>query len=279
MGIYGGIGNALFQLSFALRISERLGRPVLLDTIGLHADYANLIRELAAQTGSDLGVCTYWERVVSCGVLTRGIPRYRELKALSRVGLVYMEVEWGKIPDTKASYFRGYFQNFELARQHGETLGLAIRNILAGKGYDVDDARQQSRCFVHVRRGDYLSAEAVKVHGVLDRAYYDRAMRQFPEFDFVFFSDDPQWVMEEFPNVQVWSGGRRNNRSVYDDLFELYSMSRFGAGIIANSTFSYWAGILGSDVKKKIVMPKRWFRSDALQAYAHRLRTSNWMVT
>lgn len=55
-------------------------------------------------------------------------------------------------------------------------------------------------CAVHIRRGDY-----VNINGCIDMTYYKKAMEMLREkknCTFAFFSDDIEWVKQNFSNVE-----------------------------------------------------------------------------
>jgi len=118
--------------------------------------------------------------------------------------------------------------------------------------------------FVHVRRTDYVGNP---YHVVLSMDYYRQAathvaaMVSGPEF-FV-FSDDPQWCEENFklpyPTTIVSNFDRTDGNHLGRDDADLYLMRLCGHAIMANSSYSWWGGWLGADVKGGIVIaPKSW---------------------
>lgn len=125
------------------------------------------------------------------------------------------------------------------------------------------DIEGHDSVFVHVRRGDYLSPCYVdRFKGICTLEYYKEAaaiMKQrHPEARFFVFSDDMEWSRCHLPlsGCEVtyvdWNRGA-------DSYLDLYLMAHCQAGIIANSTFSFWGGRL---VKKKdIVYPARWMNT------------------
>lgn len=126
------------------------------------------------------------------------------------------------------------------------------------------------KCFVHARRGDYLNHP--KHFPQMSLAYYERCrdlvLEAVGDVEFVLFSDDPAWcrtilgpgVFDEW----TWSvvDGVVTPVEVADrtsepqDQLDLTLMASCGAGIISNSTFSWWGGFLSSG---KICRPDTWF--------------------
>lgn len=79
--------------------------------------------------------------------------------------------------------------------------------------------------------------------------YYERAMNMFPLHDFMVFSDDIEWCKKQplFKNC------------IFSDKNEEEDFNRMAgcrALIIANSSFSWWAGYLCQGM---VVAPKVWY--------------------
>jgi hypothetical protein len=123
-----------------------------------------------------------------------------------------------------------------------------------------------SRCSavcVHVRRGDYLTAENQNTFGLCGLDYYRTAIdyirSRVSNPRFFIFSDDPQWVKSQFPDVENITAVTHNvGCKDTEDLRLMMNCQHF---IIANSSFSWWAAWLGRCTDKIVVAPNRWFLS------------------
>lgn len=113
---------------------------------------------------------------------------------------------------------------------------------------------------IHVRRGlNPFIPEEPKYNdnpfhfNICDTDYYERAIAMFPSEKFVVFSDDVEYCNERFKgdNIQIMERGND-----IDDFNLLASCKHL---ILANSSFSWWAGYLCPNPSKKIVAPKQWF--------------------
>lgn len=109
---------------------------------------------------------------------------------------------------------------------------------------------------IHVRRGDYVHSE----FDVLSMDYYRRAVEyvraRVEEPEFFVFSDDETYAREAFAwleSVHIVSPNR--GAESYRDL-QLMSLCRHN--IIANSSFSTWAGYLNPHEDKLVVYPDRY---------------------
>lgn len=111
---------------------------------------------------------------------------------------------------------------------------------------------------IHFRAGDYGDAPSPQhpqgnsYHPRMDLRYYEPAMALFPNRKFLVFSDDIPKAKEMFGNKVEYSEGRD-----YLDDFRL--MKRCHSFIIANSSYSAMAAVLGDAPGKKVVAPRPWF--------------------
>lgn len=125
--------------------------------------------------------------------------------------------------------------------------------------------RNDNVCFIHIRRGDYLSPTYKDLFdGCCSIEYYKAAIQRMkdlvPSVKFMCFSDDIEWVKQnlELGNDAVFVDWNKGTDSPLD----MYLMSQCRYGIIANSTFSYWGARLG--IKKDIIMcPQKWWNDNA----------------
>lgn len=115
---------------------------------------------------------------------------------------------------------------------------------------------------VHIRRGDYLAPENQELFGnICIKEYYEKAMsyiqKKVPDARFVFFSNDPQWVRDEFKEENAIYTDDYLNKEM-PDWYDMYLMSQCKHHIIANSTFSWWGAYLGKNDNKIVIAPSKW---------------------
>lgn len=113
------------------------------------------------------------------------------------------------------------------------------------------------KCFIHVRRGDYLFIPFMEEKGInLPREYYINAIEQIlkekKEIFFIFLTDDIEFVKFCFQDIK--NKVISNNDLEVD--FAIMTLCEYG--IISNSSFSWWGAYLMNN-RKKIIAPKYWF--------------------
>ena len=149
-------------------------------------------------------------------------------------------------------------ENVDWLKWKIDEMQLSEKNRLA-----LSIIRDENVCFVHIRRGDYLSATFKDLfEGCCTTTYYKAAIQKMkiliPSVRFICFSDDIEWVKQnlELGNDTVFVDWNNGTNSPLD----MYLMSQCKYGIIANSTFSYWGARLG--IKKEIIIyPQKWWNS------------------
>lgn len=117
---------------------------------------------------------------------------------------------------------------------------------------------------VHIRRGDYVNNPgALTFHGLVDLEWYTGAIRyiesRVSKPQFFFFSDDIAWVKENLPSRSDFIFVDASPDGLEHE--DLFMMSACKHQIIANSSFSWWAGWLNKNEQKIVIAPQRWFQN------------------
>lgn len=110
---------------------------------------------------------------------------------------------------------------------------------------------------IHIRRGDYLDIGSI--HKVIEDSYYVKALSIFKQSPgsrrILLFSDDDSCELNLGQSGEV----THVNNFIQDDLTQLLVMSSLRNLVIANSTFSAVAALIGGN-EKQIVAPINWYR-------------------
>jgi hypothetical protein len=123
-----------------------------------------------------------------------------------------------------------------------------------------DEPGQNDYVAIHYRAGDYID-DPNAYHPRCSQEYYYAAMykmrQMFTGCEFIVFSDDIEAAKKMF-------GYRYDLLYFCDTYIESFKlMKKCKSFITANSSFSFMAALLGDHPEKKIVMPKRWFGTQA----------------
>jgi len=131
-----------------------------------------------------------------------------------------------------------------------------------------DEYPQNDYCAIHWRAGDY-STEA-GYHPRMTMDYYSQAMALFPKDQpYLVFSDDIPAAREMFGAEVEYANG-----NYLDDFKRMKSCRYF---VIANSSYSAMAAILGETKDKMVVAPRPWF-GPAAQITGEDIYGSDWTV-
>lgn len=117
---------------------------------------------------------------------------------------------------------------------------------------------------LHIRRGDYLTAENSIFQNICTPTYYKNAVSYMNSnvvnpYYFI-FSNDIEWCKNNLnlDNITFvdWNIGVNS----YKDM-QLMSLCKHN--IIANSSFSWWGAWLNNNPNKVVCVPKRWYNNKA----------------
>lgn len=269
----GGLGNQMFQYALveALRNRGREVRanlgfykkhpesdPYLLPTV-----FSNIRLEYITDYEFDR-IDDRWRQIKAEGKEKEFCNNYAErffwVEDVSKDPCTYQH----NIFLTKNCTFVGYWQTEKYFEDIRDILNFRfkfnqISSELKNFADILTDAEYTS---VHVRRGDYLLNPGVYM-GICTKDYYIRAMeyvqRERPNSKFIFFSDDPEWVKENF-DISNAVYCHKDMFEYYEDWYDMYLMSRCSHNIIANSSFSWWGAWLNQNEKKIIVAPNKWIK-------------------
>lgn len=127
-----------------------------------------------------------------------------------------------------------------------------------------DEGPIQDVVGLHLRYGDYGEQASPQhpdgnpYHPRMNMSYYGPAMAEFSGAKFLVFSDDIPGARKLFGDSVEYSEGR-------DYLEDFKLMKRCRHFIIANSSFSAFAAVLGDAPDKKVVAPFPWFGGPYLE--------------
>jgi hypothetical protein len=163
-------------------------------------------------------------------------------------------------------YVQGYFQTaeyYQSLKLSGGDTALVLRRPSDWFQKTRVELEHIKPLVVHVRRGDYLQ-EKNRPIGALSSEYFEQAIKvakgrkDFGNREVWVFSDDISQVMPEFNEFGIKINRWIQPPENVDPAESLVLMSKTDAVVVSNSTFSWWAAVLGSP--KLVVCPSAWFR-------------------
>lgn len=274
MRIKGGLGNQMFQYAAGYAIAKRLGQDMKLDT-SFYPEQTLRNYKLAflsimcgeIQQEETPGVRILKEkylnkifRILNIGLIPLGKQNIYLLETRPDLIPEYFTVDKPNI------YMDGYFHSDKYFGKYRKEL---LEQFMPS--YTQQDPFRQAlhrirscnSVAVHVRRGDYLKIQHDRNprHYLLGEQYYINALsymeKKLESPQFFWFSDDIEWVREEFGNRQEFSYIEMKTK--HRDIDELMLMKYSSHIITANSTFSWWASWLNENKNAIHICPAKSF--------------------
>lgn len=233
-----GLGNQIFQYCFSLFLNTKC-------KFNIDSFKFNFNRQLEVINFPNLDIDFF---------------KSSDLDHVSETVRIIDDFSFIKVPildENKMYIFDGYWQNKKYLTPN-ESL---IKTIFAATDEDKNKifakfpALEKEECIsLHIRRSDYLNLN--NYYYTLDLEYYDTALDLLPKNLPIFvFSDDIPWCKAnlKYKNLHFITNSPK---------LDLQIMSLCTHNIIANSTFSFWAAYLNSNITKKVIAPKKWLKKE-----------------
>lgn len=268
--LVGGLGNQLFGYYAGAALAAHLSAPLRLD--------GSWTRHGITDHGIgilDLELPGEWTIVDDSPVAMGppgGLPRraaaklLRTFPTLGRPIRVHQARDIGWDPELfdqpPGTRLRGYFQSWRIVERAvvaGYPRRPGLRQPSPWMERTIARMAADQPIAVHVRRGDYLTTTDFEILG---SDYYEAAVHLLRERGVT----GPVWLFSDQPEAATAALGR----VVPDEVMsspdgaptELLAMSHAPARVIANSTFSWWAGWMAGDATLTVA-PSRWFSGAA----------------
>lgn len=266
----GGLGNQMFQYAMYLALRKRKPCSLFFFDIGGSVDCHNGFELPTIFSSISLSRAAWYNR------LRCRMPfLFKHLKTLKQRNSLtyYPEV----LQEKKDAIYDGFWQSEQYFLDVKETIFQHFtfkESLLNKETVELRDRllSETESVSVHIRRGDYLS-EPFRL--TCSQEYYMKAISLVSDKlsapHFYFFSDDIEWVKENFASLNAtFIGWNKSNDSWQD----LYLMSLCKHNIVANSSFSWWGAWLNKNVSKIVIAPSLWFDDGSKQD----IQSSSWLL-
>jgi len=263
----GGLGNQLFQLAQALEVTGGDLSQLVLDITYFNRDSRHggyLLDRLFP---------TLKLPILNDATISRQMVKID----LSADPSLYLDrYAFGRFRSRNSVYLSGYFQNIDLVRPllaslrslfwstrtSGDTFG--VNGFLKSKGIPLPP--ESFIIGIHIRRGDYLSPDSRKVHGLVATEtqveVVTRIAAAHPTARILVFSDDKSIEVSKRAYKFVSSV---EQDKIGRDMDEFLAMAECNALVCANSTFSLWASYLSKSCEE-VFLPSRWTLNDTVRS-------------
>lgn len=268
----GGLGNQMFQYAFAKSLEYHLQIPILLDKSWYEAEYAMhfgldifkidlpyATQEQIEDVKEKISDFEKKPKIIRSILKRLSFPRSTCSSAF--------EYREEYLKPNSFIYFKGYFQN----PLYFQSISSQIKQDMSPPPIksEINKHKLQqilssgNSVFIHIRRGDYLTHS-----WEIDLEYYKKAVAiiaskvENPQF-FLFCADREfaEHLDLDYPFIDMTTQGINADNHFED----LTLMAHCRHGIVANSTYSWWAAYLMNNPYKIIIAPTPWLLgSDAI---------------
>lgn len=292
--IIGGLGNQLFQYSFARALSIKFNKRLIIDTSlfnyyqskeeqselyktstrDYQLKYFNISSKLLNKYFQHI-ILQYTKENSGNSLINYAIENFLNFQVITPE-----KFSLSKINQTKNIILDGYWQNQGIIEDYKNELMREIKRkeALPSKYSEIiKEIISTNAVAVHIRRGDYIDNPIMKQKFVeCKKDYYQSSMylinNRIEDPNYFVFSDAIDWAKK---NLSV--ADNVNFVEIDGIAYEHLSlMSQCKHQIIANSTFSWWAAWLNPNSSKLVLYPKNWYYDKALNDSVVRI-PSDWI--
>lgn len=284
VNIIGGLGNQMFQYSFALSLKERFpNERVLIDTTHFNHIFIKKFRGANLHNGYEvekvfpnaklehasawdlMKVTWYMPNYVLSRIVRRLLPK-RKTEYIQPLDQSFAHIP--EVYDIKCDcYYEGIWESVK----NYASCRTVIQHTFAHPEPDsknqarIDQMERENSVGIHIRRGDYLYEPAFM--NICDLDYYERAIAEIlkdgKEHTFYVFSNDMKWCEENIkPLVKGHQMIMVKDNTGKDSCWDMFLMTHCKDLVIANSSFSWWGAFLNNR-GGRVVAPKTWVNRDA----------------
>lgn len=283
--VLGGLGNQLFQYFFGQVLAARSGGEAIYDTsgfetyklhegLGIEETFTVRLRDHAENERSALSSRPLLHKLL------------RRSAAMSHLLGVRTDLNFRLDHDpVTAAYYLGYWQSQPYTPEDLRAVRawLRFRPEIQARANEIvqqPGLPLEKIAAVHVRRGDFVTARPPAPHYALPLDYYLSAMsklqRELGVEHFIVGSDDPVWV-DRFLGSR-FSITNLSRTYALSGSYDLCSLASVPNKVISNSTFGWWAAVLGAE-GGRVVAPHRWCHPGASNAEARKpLMPGDWRL-
>lgn len=266
--LFGGLGNQIFQFYFGVYLNKVFKKSVVFNEV-LISNFGNghgarLSEILAISSISTRNKVTSKVSALLLRILIR-IQKIISITPLLRTIRLYISPGTGyhykhNELSTEERYF-GYFQTWRYFDSVGGKASFyeLLSSPRSAQFLEYSELIGLKKTVgIHLRRGDYSALS--ESFGILAKSYYEKALASLglEEATQIFLvSDDIDFAKDFLSDV-----AQDSNWIYLRDAGPLDSMLLLGQCdkvCISNSTFGYWAAMLGNP--STVVAPKKWFRN------------------
>jgi hypothetical protein len=265
-----GLGNQMFQYAFYLALKQYF-TDVKIDIFYYVSYKIHNGFELKKIFDIEMDIASIYDRLKISNQGTeipvkiiRKIFGQRKTEFKEPYAIGFFENVFSLNNDT---YYDGYWQSYKyfLNIENLIRTNFKFSNIQSEQNLRyLEKISSSNSISIHIRLGDYVNHPLFS--DICTKDYYNRAINYIkktvinPVF-YIFSNDINQCINEiDIPSNSYFIDWNTGSNSYLD----MYLMSHCKHNIIANSSFSWWAAWLNSNMNKIVIAPTRWLNDDRI---------------
>ena len=271
--VKGGLGNQMFQYTFAKLLQKRTGDEIRLDYSYFTEFKSSRILVPRSQNYClSIPMASKKEIEKICLLRHNGNPKsFRYKSGIFLEGIIngkyFIEPNRAYIAPEKIihnNFFDGYWQSWRYYDEVKEEVkkDFIPKTELSWNTVKMQEKiRNQNSVFVGVRKGEDYS-KGIEHFGTFNSEYYQRAMDYIADRVrnpvFYIFSNDIEWCKRNLN----WGKHKviyREPEQQTNDFEELILMTSCKHAVIINSSYHWWGATLISNKEKIVCCPMRWW--------------------
>ena len=253
----GGLGNQLFQIYTTISLSIKLGHTFSFQNKKCLGNFSETIRD------------TYWETLFVSLLSSLDKLNGNMVINYGENNHSYEKINVGDTDFNNLIVLNGYFQSYKYFEEHQDIISSLI-GINDYKRHIIDNCEfvsNKNSVSIHFRIGDYKNVP--NHHPMLGIEYYRKSLEFVSKTIndkalIVYYFYEEEDVSQVSNMIQLLQMEFKNSRFIQistsiPDWKQMLIMSLCEHNIIANSTFSLWAGYLNTNQYKIVCYPSIWF--------------------
>jgi hypothetical protein len=266
--LMGGLGNQMFQYAMGRRLALHHQTELFLDCTFLEMENPHHIKReyeleafrIQAQIATEKELKRFRQSNKVVSKVQQCFPGLFPFKLIHEKSHAFNESIL-TAPDN--SWLNGFWQTEKYFIEIEDRIrsDFEFKSPLQGLNKTLAEKISASESVsIHVRRGDYITPNALTFHGICTTDYYYQAIETLSKKttiqELFLFSDDTVWVKQNMRfNLPVTYIDHNTGKNSFEDM-RLMSLCKHN--IIANSSFSWWGAWLNAYTTKTVIAPQTW---------------------